>query len=147
MKLDVPSVLDHLQFLFGYTVTSEEDRKKIEHLVNYTKDFIKAYCHRNDIPEVIVHSTLDKIVGDFLFLKKSQGDLTDGEGNLIFDFDKGISSVTLGNASVDLGEDSQESGLSPEAQFDNLIGEYRDRNRFLSLLNTVRKVKWNVKKY
>lgn len=147
MKLDVPTVIDHLEILFGYKATSKEDLKKVTHLVEYTKDFIKAYCHRKDIPEVIVHNTLDKIVGDFLFLKKSQGDLTDSEGNLLFDFSKGISSVTVGDVSVDLGEDSENSGLSPEAQFDNLIEGLRNKNKFLSLLNTVRKVQWNIKSY
>lgn len=147
MKLDVQSVTDHLEILFGYKVTSEEDIKKVKHLVEYTKDFIKAYCHRKDIPEVIVHNTLDKIVGDFLFLKKSQGDLTDSEGNPLFDFSKGISSVNVGDVSVDIGDDSADSGISPEAQFDNLIDGLRNQNKFLSLLNTVRKVQWNTRSY
>ncbi len=147
MKLDVETVANHLDLLFGYRATSENDLRRIEHLVEYTKDFIKAYCHRNDIPEVIVHNVLDKIVGDFIYLKKSQGDLTDGEGNILISFDKSISSVQVGDVTVDLGDDSEAGGLSPEAQFDNLVDHLRNKNRFLCILNTVRKVKWNTRKY
>lgn len=150
MKLDVQTVAEHIEILFGYKVTSQEDLRKIEHLVEYTKDFIMQYCNRKDIPEKIVHSTLDKIVGDFLFLKKSQGeleDMTDKEGNPLFDFNKNVSGVTLGDATVDFSDDSEDSGVSPEAQFDNLIDSLRDKHKFLSLLNTVRKVRWNVRRH
>lgn len=147
MKLDVDTVADHLDLLFGYRATSENDLRKIAHLVEYTKDFIKAYCHRKDIPEVIVHNALDKIVGDFLYFKKSQGDLTDGNGNTLISFDKSVSSVQVGDVTVDLGDDSEAGGLSPEAQFDNLIDHLRNHNRFLGILNSVRKVKWNTRKY
>lgn len=147
MKLDVETVAAHLDILFGYKATSDGDLRRIKHLVEDTKDFIKAYCHRNDIPQEIVHNVLDKIVGDFIYLKKSQGDLTDGDGNAFIDFDKSISSVTVGDVSVSLGGDSEAGGLSPEAQFDNLIDHLRNQNRFLGILNSVRKVKWNVRRF
>lgn len=119
-------VIDRLKQL-GYTAT-ESDYDHIDFELNKTLNYVKNYCHIDEIPEILDYRIIDRICGYFLYYKKNSGSLNG------FDYDVVIKSIKEGDTTltyaVGAGEDTPENRFdafvkSLERGFDKWITPYR----------------------
>ena len=98
---------------FGYEVV-EADAWMIGFIIQKVENHIKNQCNTSTIPERLHEIAVDMVVGEFLFGKKSIGQLAG------FDLDAAIKSIQEGDTNVTfaLGEGSK----TPEGRLDALIG-------------------------
>lgn len=109
----------------GYKYT-EKDYDLIDYSIEYVERYIKNFCNVNDIPTNAEYIACDMVCGEFLYLKKSTGQLTD------YNLTENVESVKLGDMSVSF------NGMSQEQQLDVLISSLRNKDGDLICFRTLR---------
>ena len=112
-----------LQLGYNYT---EKDDDLIDYSIEYVERYIKNFCNINEIPTSAESIECDMVCGEFLYLKKSTGQLTD------YNLTESVGSVKLGDMSVSF------NGMSQEQQLDVLIGGLRNKDGDLICYRTLR---------
>ena len=112
-----------LQLGYNYT---EKDNDLIDYSIEYVERHIKNFCNIIEIPTGAEYIECDMVCGEFLYLKKSTGQLTD------YNLTESVGSVKLGDMSVSF------NGLSQEQQLDALIGSLRNKDGDLICFRTLR---------
>ncbi len=72
MKLNVSTVKAALKAFFNYEA-SNDDEFLIEYAINERIDYVKIYCNRNSIPEIMNSQIIKMIMGEFLYQKYTLG--------------------------------------------------------------------------
>lgn len=96
----------------GYTAT-EADAWVLGFIIEKVENHIKNDCNVSEVPDGLHQIAVDMVVGEFLFQKKSTGQLTG------FDMEAVVKQVQEGDTSVTyaIGEGSS----TPEQRFDSLV--------------------------
>lgn len=104
-------VMQRLESL-GFT-TIESDSFTLSFIIEKVENLIKYDCNVDQIPDGLHHIAVDMVAGEFLFNKKSSGQLTD------VDLEAVVKQVQEGDTSVTyaIGEGSS----TPEQRFDALV--------------------------
>lgn len=112
-----------LQLGYNYT---EKDNDLIAYSIEYVERYIKNFCNINEIPTTAEYIECDMVCGEFLYLKKSTGQLTD------YNLTESVGSVKLGDMSVSF------NGMSQEQQLDVLISGLRNKDGDLICFRVLR---------
>lgn len=96
----------------GYTVT-EADWEHLDYELAMVLNYVKNYCNRIDIPEILDPRITDKVCSGFLYYKKNSGSL-DG-----FNYDAVIKSVKEGDTTITYAVGQGED--TPENRFDSFV--------------------------
>lgn len=96
----------------GYTPT-ETDWEHIDYELEMVLNYVKNYCNRIDIPEILDNRINDKVCSTFLYYKKNSGSL---EG---FNYDAVIKSVKEGDTTITYAVGQGED--TPENRFDSFV--------------------------
>lgn len=96
----------------GYTPT-ESDWEHIDYELEMVLNYVKNYCNRIDIPEILDNRINDKVCSTFLYYKKNSGSL---EG---FNYDAVIKSVKEGDTTITYAVGQGED--TPENRFDSFV--------------------------
>ena len=96
----------------GYTAT-ELDWEQIDYELDMVLNYVKNYCNRIDIPEILDYRIIDRVCGGFLYYKKNSGSL---EG---FNYDAVIKSVKEGDTTITYAVGQGED--TPENRFDTFV--------------------------
>ena len=72
MKLDVSTVKQALKGFFNYEAT-EDDDFLLNYAIEERIDYVKIYCNRNSIPEIMNSQIIKMIMGEFLYQKFTLG--------------------------------------------------------------------------
>jgi hypothetical protein len=96
----------------GYTPT-ETDWEHIDYELDMVLNYVKNYCNRIDIPEILDNRINDKVCSTFLYYKKNSGSL---EG---FNYDAVIKSVKEGDTTITYAVGQGED--TPENRFDSFV--------------------------
>ena len=91
----------------GYVVT-ELDTCLLEFCTAKIENHIKNACNISSIPDGLWQVVVERICGEFLFVKKASG--------MGFDFEAVVKTVSAGDTTVTF-----DVGQSAEAHFDNLL--------------------------
>lgn len=106
----------------------EEHYSLIKFCIDKVVTDLNSRCHTKELPKGLEESAIDRVCGEFLYTLKSAGKLEE------FDLEQGVSSVKVGDTSVNF------SGTSPDAAFNNLIGTLRNSGE--ELIKCFRKVQF-----
>ena len=96
---------------FGYTV-EEKDAWVICFVMQKVENHINNACNTTSIPDGLFHVAVDKVCGEFLFVKKQTGQLE--IENL--DLTSAIKQISAGDTSVSFADD-----VSDEEKFNQLL--------------------------
>ena len=96
----------------GYTAT-ELDWEQLDYELELVLNYVKNYCNRIDIPEILDYRIIDRVCGGFLYYKKNSGSL---EG---FNYDAVIKSVKEGDTTITYAVGQGED--TPENRFDTFV--------------------------
>lgn len=142
MNINFQDISDHLS-IYGYTVT-EEDSNLIKHLEKKVVNFILQFCNIRKLPVELQHPAIEMICGDFLYIKKMNGELVDSLGNPIGgETERGETSVKVGNVTVNFESSNQyNNSSSAAALLEEEIEEMRNRKKWKKLLSKYRVLKW-----
>ena len=138
MELTVSSVKNLLKSLFGYQVTSD-DLDLIEFAIEERKDFVKAYCNRNDIPELLNRQIVKMACGEFLYQKYLMGGI-DALGATVL---PKISNTVIDDTTV--GYSSGGSSVDPDVLIVNNLKALRRGNSVT--LQEFRRLKFGRSRY
>lgn len=105
LKDDVVARLNSL----GYAATGSDDWM-INFVMTKVESQIKGQCNTLVIPEGLNEKAIDMVVGEFLFGKKSSGQLTS------FNFDGAVKKIQEGDTNIEF------ASKTPEERFDVMIG-------------------------
>lgn len=94
---------------FGYTVT-ENDTWMLNFIIQKVENHIKNDCNVDAVPGGLYNIAVDMVVGEFLFGKKSTGQLTG------FNLEATVKQIQEGDTSVSFSGE-----LSPEQRLDSVI--------------------------
>lgn len=99
---------------FGLSVTIEDDYV-LTYILEKVKNHIKTQTNLNEIPVPLHHIAIDMVVGEFLLMKKSMGQLN------IDTLDFGLVAKTIqdGDTTVTYAIDAK--NMTPEASFNAFI--------------------------
>lgn len=114
---------------FGYIVT-DDDTWVIGFCKDMVENHIKNTCNITSIPEGLVEIAVDRVCGEFLFVKKQTGQL-----DTTFNIEMAVKSVQAGDTNV-----SFETTQSPETRFDTLTSYLQSRGE--GDLISYRKIRW-----
>lgn len=114
----------------GYIVTSE-DTWLIDFTISKIENDIKNQCNVDVIPDELYQTKVDMIVGDFLFVKKNMGQLTD------LDFSVAVKSIQEGDTNITFAIGSGSS--TPEQRFDAIVNSLRNPS---INFGSFRRIKW-----
>lgn len=107
---------------------SENDYVLLTFCMDKVVSELNSRCHTKELPKGLEESAIDRVCGEFLYTLKSAGKLEE------FDLEQGVSSVKVGDTSVNF------SGTSPDAAFNNLIGTLRNSGE--ELIKCFRKIQF-----
>ena len=107
---------------------SENDYVLLTFCMNKVVSELNSRCHTKELPKGLEEAAIDRVCGEFLYALKSAGKLEE------FDLEQGVSSVKVGDTSVNF------SGTSPDAAFNNLIGTLRNSGE--ELIKCFRKIQF-----
>lgn len=131
LKVDVKNYLAAINF----TYNEEKDDWLLNFCIEKVDRTIKNECNINSIPDGLKAVAVQRVVGEFLFAKKSSGQ-TEGFENI--DFDVAIKSIQEGDTNITfaLGEGSS----TPEQMLSSFISILltSGNNQFV----TYRQLKW-----
>ena len=96
----------------GYVAT-ENDWEHLDYELVQVLNYVKNYCNRIDIPEILDYRIIDRVCGGFLYYKKNSGSL---EG---FNYDAVIKSVKEGDTTITYAVGQGED--TPENRFDTFV--------------------------
>ncbi|MCX7715039.1 MAG: hypothetical protein N2171_04860 [Clostridia bacterium] len=104
---------------FGYTVT-DNDTALINFCIEKVQHHINNQCNTDIVPDGIYKIAVDMVCGEFLFVKKSTGQLTLSSINL----DTAVKSIQEGDTNITfaIGEGSS----TPEQRLDSFINSLRN---------------------
>lgn len=130
-RLIVDGIIVRLQQI-GYSATTE-DTSTFEFMLDYTLDYLKIQCNREDVDPSCDTQIVEKIVADFLLKKKNMGLLED------FDYDRGVKAITEGDTKVDFltGDDAP----TAESRFNRCLNEM-NRGFDKRCVSPFRKLRW-----
>jgi len=114
----------------GYTAT-ESDAWLLNFVIDKVTHEIKLSCNISEIPVTANKLLVDMMAGEFLRQKKAMGASLGGIA-----IEPAAKSMKIGDTTIDFG-----SAVSPEAQFDALIGMMIDKNRNL-IVASLRRLSW-----
>lgn len=109
--VDKNTIVKRLAML-GYTATPEDD-DIIQFELTKVLNYVKNYCNRTDIPEILDNRITDRVCGEFLYYKKNSGSL---EG---FNYDNVIKSIKEGDTTITYAVGQGED--TPENRFDSFV--------------------------
>lgn len=112
----------------------EEDAWMISFAAQKVENTIKNSCNTASIPDGLRLVAIDMVCGEFLYSKKQTGGL---EG---FDFAPPTKSISEGDTTLSFAVGGSDGALTPEAQFDALLG--RLLNPPQDQLVAYRRIKW-----
>ena len=107
---------------------SENDYVLLTFCMDKVVTDLNSRCHTKELPKGLEESAIARVCGEFLYALKSTGKLEE------FDLEQGVSSVKVGDTSVNF------SGTSPDAAFNNLIGTLRNSGE--ELIKCFRKIQF-----
>ncbi|WP_347992625.1 hypothetical protein [uncultured Eubacterium sp.] len=107
---------------------SENDYVLLTFCMDKVVSELNSRCHTKELPKGLEEAAIDRVCGEFLYALKSAGKLEE------FDLEQGVSSVKVGDTSVNF------SGTSPDAAFNNLIGTLRNSGE--ELIKCFRKIQF-----
>jgi hypothetical protein len=107
---------------------SENDYVLLTFCMDKVVSELNSRCHTKELPKGLEESAIDRVCGEFLYTLKSAGKLEE------FDLEQGVSSVKVGDTSVNF------SGTSPDSAFNNLIGTLRNSGE--ELIKCFRKIQF-----
>lgn len=115
----------------GYTAT-EADTWVLGFIIEKVENHIKNDCNVSEVPDGLHQIAVDMAVGEFLFQKKSTGQLTG------FDMEAVVKQVQEGDTSVTyaIGEGSS----TPEQRFDSLVHYLMNYGK--GSFASYRRIKW-----
>jgi hypothetical protein len=116
---------------FDYQVT-EADSWILTFLIQKVENHIKNICNLSMIPEELLNIAVDMVVGEFLFNKKSTGNLAG------FNLEIAIKQIQEGDTSITYA--IGEGDLTPEKRLDLLIDYLMNRGK--NELLSYRCIKW-----
>ena len=96
----------------GYTPT-ESDWEQLDYELEMVLNYVKNYCNRIDIPEILDYRIIDKVCSSFLYYKKNSGSLEE------FNYDAVIKSVKEGDTTITYAVGQGED--TPENRFDSFV--------------------------
>lgn len=123
-------IRDRLRQL-GYTVRPgdlDQIRFELTKITNYVRNF----CNREDIPEILDYRIADRVCSDFLMYKKNSGSLAG------FDYEAVIKSIREGDTTVTYAVGQGED--TPENRFDSFVKSLE--RGFDKWLTPHRKIRW-----
>ena len=123
-----------LESLYGYKVTDTADHNLIEFAIEERTDFVKAYCNRSDIPELLEKQIVKMACGQFLYQKYLMGGI-DALGATTLPL---ITSTTIDDTSVSYS--SGGSSVNPDVLIVNHLKSLRRGN--LATLQEFRRLKF-----
>lgn len=107
---------------------SENDYVLLTFCMDKVVSELNSRCHTKELPKGLEEAAIDRVCGEFLYALKSAGKLEE------FDLEQGVSSVKVGDTSVNF------SGTSTDAAFNNLIGTLRNSGE--ELIKCFRKIQF-----
>lgn len=121
------------QLLSAWGVTVPEEDPVLPQLCRAVEAELEALLHRRELPEILSHLVLFRVVGRYLSMQKNSGQLAEA-----FDLEAAVKQIQEGDTSVtfSLGEGS----LTAEQRLDLLCESLCDWGR--ELLSAFRKVDW-----
>lgn len=117
--------------LFGY-ITTLEDEVILKFIVEKVVASIKANINCKEVPEALGYAVVDRVCGEFLFVKKQSGQLGD-----LFDLEVAIKQIQAGDTNVAFAVDSSSTS---EQKWDSLIKYLMTNGE--SDFTCYRKIKW-----
>ena len=130
-RLIVDGIIARLEQI-GYSTVSE-DITAFMFMLDYTLDYIKIQCNREDVDPACDSQIVEKIVADFLIKKKNMGLLEN------FDYDRGVKAITEGDTKVEFltGDDAP----TMEGRFNRCLNEM-SRGFDKRCISPFRKLRW-----
>ena len=116
---------------FGYEV-GESDEWMLTFLIQKVENHIKNICNVSTIPEELLNIAVDMVVGEFLFNKKSTGNLAG------FNLEIDIKQMQEGDTSITYA--IGDGDLTPEKRLDLLIDYLMNRGK--NEIISHRSIKW-----
>lgn len=113
-------------------ITDLQDEALINHAIEQVTNHIKTETNQKDIPNLLVPSAIDMVVGEFLYLKKVLGllDIT------TLDFSAAVKSISEGDTNISFAINESDT---VEAKFDKFVDSLR--NPSINYSN-FRRLKW-----
>ena len=103
MIVDVQSVKEYLP-AFGYT-PKDSDTIMIRHAIERVILRLKAYTNQVTLPNELKYEAINMAIGEFLFIKKSTGNLDDEDGisfkDIVRQFTEGDTNMSANMAGKD----------------------------------------------
>lgn len=115
----------------GYTVRPG-DFEQVQFELTKTLNYVRNFCNRNDIPEILDPRIVDRVCSDFLYYKKNSGSMSG------FDYDAVIKSIREGDTTVTYAVGQGED--TPENRFDTFVKSLE--RGFDKWLTCHRKMRW-----
>lgn len=104
-------IVERLHHL-GYVADMEDDAH-IEFELNKILSYVRNFCNREEIPEILDYRIADRVCADFLMYKKNSGSM------IGFDYDAVIKSIREGDTTVTYAVGQGED--TPENRFDSFV--------------------------
>lgn len=131
MTVTLEDVVARLEQL-GYEMNYGLDEPDIQFEIEKILDYAVVYCNlssADQLPDILVKKTIDRVCAEFLFMKKNLGQLVD------FDYEKAVKAIEQGDTKVTFTDDSTE-----ESRFDSVVN-YLQRG-YDKWLAKFRVIKW-----